>query len=48
VRALPDGRVIMPFIERQVDACEPADCPLCAQGSIPLSPKGDNWAKLAV
>jgi hypothetical protein len=45
VRGLPDGRVIVPFIERQVDACNPADCPLCKQGSVPLSPK-TNWAEL--
>jgi hypothetical protein len=46
VRELPDGRTIVPFIERQVDAWEPADCPLCKQGSIPVAPK-TNWAELA-
>lgn len=45
VRGLPDGRVIVPFIERQVDAWNPADCPLCKQGSVPLSPK-THWAEL--
>lgn len=46
VRALPDGRTLVPFIERQIDAWNPADCPLCKLGSIPLSPK-TNWAELA-
>lgn len=47
VRELPDGRLIVPFIERQVDAWKPVDCPLCKQGSESLSPKGENWAKLS-
>lgn len=47
-RTLPDGRVIVPFIEKQVDAWDPAECPLCKAGSIPLPPKGENWAKLTV
>ena len=45
VNLLPDGRTIVPFIERQVDAWSPADCPLCKLGSIPISPK-TNWAQL--
>jgi orotate phosphoribosyltransferase len=45
-RELPDGRKLVPLIERQVDAWEPADCPLCKQGSIPVAPKGENWSKL--
>ncbi|MCX6721014.1 MAG: hypothetical protein NT026_00150 [Candidatus Staskawiczbacteria bacterium] len=46
VHALPDGRVIVPFIERQVDAWDPAQCPLCAAGSKAVLPK-TNWAELA-
>ena len=45
VRELPDGRTIVPFIERQVDAWDPADCPLCKQGSLAISPK-THWAEL--
>lgn len=45
-RKLLDGRMIVPFIEKQVDAWEPADCPLCKAGSAALAPKGENWAKL--
>ena len=45
VRVLPGGCTIVPFIEKQVDAWEPPDCPLCKQGSVPLSPK-TNWTKL--
>lgn len=44
-RVLLDGRTLAPFIERQVDAWAPADCPLCKAGSAPLSPKS-NWAYL--
>jgi len=46
VHELSDGRKIVPFIEKQVDAWDPPDCPWCKQGSIPLPPKGENWAKL--
>ncbi|MGA2418207.1 MAG: hypothetical protein ABSF55_03145 [Candidatus Staskawiczbacteria bacterium] len=46
VRALPDGRTIVPFIECQVDAWDPAQCPLCAAGSKAVLPKS-NWAELA-
>lgn len=46
IRTLSDGRVIVPFIEKQVDAWDPSDCPWCKQGSEPLRPKGENWAKL--
>ncbi len=46
IRALPDGRTIVPFIEKQVDAWDPSECPLCRQGSIALPPKGENWARL--
>ncbi|MCX6719860.1 MAG: hypothetical protein NTV36_02020 [Candidatus Staskawiczbacteria bacterium] len=45
-RVLPDGRTIVPFIERIIEAWDPADCPLCRAGSIPLSPK-NNWAELS-
>ena len=45
-RNIPDGRILVPFIEKQVDAWEPGDCPLCKQGSVALAPKGENWAKL--
>jgi hypothetical protein len=45
VRALPDGRTIVPFIERQVDAWDPEKCPLCAAGSKAVLPK-TNWAQL--
>ena len=45
-RRLPDGREIVPFIERQVDAYDPADCPMCKEGSEAVFPKGDGWAKL--
>jgi hypothetical protein len=42
---LPDGRQIIPFIEKCVDAWNPADCPLCKLGSEPLPPK-THWADL--
>ena len=45
-RKLSYGRTIVPFIEKQIDACNPEDCNLCLQGSVPLPPKGANWAKL--
>ena len=45
-RNLSDGRVIVPFIEKQVGAWDPAVCPLCAQGSVPIPPKGKNWETL--
>lgn len=44
-RKLPDDRIIVPFIEKQVEAWWPADCPLCKQGSKPLPPK-THWAEL--
>ena len=44
-RNLADGRKILPFIEKQVNAWDPKDCPLCAAGSVPISPKL-NWNKL--
>ena len=44
-RDLPDGRVIVPLIERQVNAWESSDCPLCQAGSKALSPKTE-WAEL--
>lgn len=46
-RSLKDGRVLVPFIEKQVDAWDPAVCPLCKanKGSVPLLPKS-QWAKL--
>ena len=46
VRELSDGRILVPFIEREVAACPPADCDLCKLGSAALTPKGENWAKL--
>ena len=45
IRCLPDGRQIMAFIERQVDAWDPSVCPKCKEGSVPLPPK-TNWAAL--
>jgi orotate phosphoribosyltransferase len=45
VRRLSDGREIAAFIERQVDAWSPSDCPLCQFGSKVLPPK-TNWAEL--
>lgn len=42
---LPDGRTIVPFIERIVNAWDPSECPLCKDGSVPLAPK-TNWAEL--
>jgi len=45
VRELPDGRTIVPFIERQVNAWEPGKCPRCKEGSKSLPPK-TNWAEL--
>jgi len=44
-RALLNGRTLVPFIERQVDAWKPADCPLCKQGSRAVFPK-TQWAEL--
>jgi hypothetical protein len=44
-RTLQDGRIIVPFIERQVDAWDPQDCKLCPLGSKAVLPK-TNWAEL--
>lgn len=44
-RLLLDGRTIVPFIARQVDAWEPEECPLCKAKSVALAPKA-NWAAL--
>lgn len=45
VQTLPDGRAIVALVQRQVDAWDPADCPLCKAGSRAVSPKS-NWAEL--
>lgn len=45
VRCLSDGREIIPFIERRVDAWDPSVCPKCKEGSVPLPPK-THWAEL--
>jgi len=45
-RKLPDGRKLVPFIERQVNAWDLTECPLCRHGSEPVPPKGANWALL--
>ncbi|MCX6720617.1 MAG: hypothetical protein NTW11_02330 [Candidatus Staskawiczbacteria bacterium] len=42
---LPDGRTIIPFIQKRVDAWDPKYCPLCSKGSKVVSPK-TNWAEL--
>ncbi len=39
-------RRLVALIDRHMPMWLPADCPLCKQGSIPLRPKGENWAKL--
>lgn len=44
-RILPDGRKLVPFIEKQVAAWDPADCPLCKAGSKVVPPK-TKWAEL--
>lgn len=44
-RGLPDGRIIVPFIEKQVDAWDPLDCKLCKLGSPVLVAKS-HWAEL--
>lgn len=45
-RVLPDGRIIVSFIEKQIDAWNPPpNCPLCKQGSAAVPPKS-NWAYL--
>lgn len=45
-RQQPNGSLIVPAIECQVDAWEPRDCPLCKKGSLAIEPKGANWAQL--
>jgi len=45
VRILPCGRIIVPFIERQVNAWDPTECPFCAAGSRAVFPK-TQWAQL--
>ena len=44
-RELRDGRTIVPFIEKQVAAWDPKDCPLCKAKSKPVFPK-EQWAEL--
>lgn len=44
-RNLPDGRKIVPLIERQANNWKPEECPLCKQGSQAIYPKKE-WAKL--
>lgn len=42
-----DGQQVLALVNKQVSAWNPADCPWCKQGSIPLLPKAPgNWAKL--
>lgn len=45
IRWLPDRRVVAPVIEREVAIWDPAECPLCKAGSVPLAPK-THWAEL--
>lgn len=42
---LPDGRIIVPFIEKAVYAWDPDDCPLCKKDSPAVFPK-TQWAEL--
>jgi orotate phosphoribosyltransferase len=44
-RNLLDGRTIVPFIEKRVNAWSPESCPLCADGSKAIFPK-TQWAEL--
>jgi orotate phosphoribosyltransferase len=37
---------VIAIINRQVSAWNPEDCPLCKAGSVAISAKGENWAKL--
>lgn len=41
-----DGSKIVAVVQKIVGAWDPNSCPLCAQGSEALAPKGENWAKL--
>jgi orotate phosphoribosyltransferase len=41
-----NGRRVLALIDRHMPMWSPGDCPLCAQGSESIRPKGDNWARL--
>ncbi len=41
-----DGRKIIALIDEPMPMWEPADCPLCKQGSRAIRPKGENWKLL--
>jgi len=45
-RQAPNGDIIVPFVEKQIDAWDPQDCPECKKGSVAIKAKGDNWVKL--
>jgi orotate phosphoribosyltransferase len=41
------GMRIVHFVHYDINVWEPAECPLCAQGSPRIRPKGkENWARL--
>lgn len=41
-----NGRKIVALIDREMPTWEPAECPLCHQGSEAIYAKGDNWTFL--
>ncbi|KND49133.1 MAG: Orotate phosphoribosyltransferase [Parcubacteria bacterium C7867-003] len=41
-----DGAKIVALISRDMPTWQPEECPLCAQGSEAIRPKGENWARL--
>ncbi len=41
-----NGKQIVALIDKPMPKWKPEGCPLCAQGSEAISPKGENWARL--
>lgn len=41
-----NGRHVVSLIEQEMPIWTPNECPLCAQGSEAIRPKGENWARL--
>jgi len=40
------GKLIVALIHQTMPIWAPDECPLCAQGSEAIRPKGENWARL--
>lgn len=38
-----EGLKVLPVVSFPMKDYDPAECPMCAAGSVPLPPKGDNW-----